>query len=186
MPVTTAKTMDDYRKLIADVMAAAVRPDSTGPQVFENFGPGHAKAVIEAMLRIATKTVCIYAEKLSSDVYDAELLTGFLTRNPNGIVRILVDNDSVFSDQGSALFGLGSVLAPNFQVRLTNAQTGHVSVVDGRYARIEESQTDRKALVSFGNNSLCAGAQQLFDVLWSGGTPLTIGAPPITSGSAGV
>jgi hypothetical protein len=170
--VTVVASMDDYRKLIADVMATAIRPDATGPQVFENFGPDHARAVIEAMLRAAKQSISIYAEKISTDVYDAELLSAFVSRNPNGKVRIIVDTPDVFTDSNSALCGLQGLLSPTFEVRLTTQHTDHLAVVDEQYTRLEQSQLNRKAIVSFGKNTISAQALNLFNILWGAATPI--------------
>lgn len=170
--MSPSMTMDDYRKLIADVMASSLRADATGPQVFENFGPDHARAVVEAMIRAAKESVCIYAEKVSRDVYDPDLFMTFLARNPTGKVRILVERDNVFSDSESALNGQQALVSERFEVRLTPQHTDHLAVIDGIYARVEESQSDRKALVSFGKNALCESALGLFNSLWEAAAPL--------------
>jgi hypothetical protein len=167
-----APAMDEYRKLIADVMAAAVKGAAAGPQVFDNLGPSHARAVIEAMLLAAREVVCIYAECLSTDVYDMDLIESFMSRNPGKPVKILVERGDVFTNRHSALFGRQQLLSPSFEVRVAGEKSSHIAIVDGQYARIEESQDERKALVSFGKNALCQRAQETFDLLWQIAQPI--------------
>jgi hypothetical protein len=170
--------MDDYKKLIADVMAAAGRGDAAGPQVFENFGPGHARAVVEAMIRVAKNTICVYSKRLSADVYDAELLATFASRHPQGTIKLLVEDSDVFADPESALYGMSNLVSDKFEVRVVQNHGQHLAVVDGQYARLEQSQETRKAIVSFGNNSLCESAQEFFDLFWSFAAPIVTPLTP--------
>ena len=86
--------------------------------------------------------------------------------------RFLVERNDVFSNRNSALFGQQRLLSPSFEVRVAEVKSQHIAIVDGIYARIEELQNERKALVSFGKNSLCQSAQEAFDLLWQIAEPI--------------
>lgn len=179
LAVSATMPIDQYRMLVASVMEASSRPDATGPEVFENFGHEHAHAVIEAMLRAAKSEICIYAKIVASDVFDRDLLRAFYDRNPSGEIRILVDEANVFLNADSALYGLQDIVSDRFSVRVSPVAIAHMAIVDRQYARLEASQSERKAVVCFGNKSLCEEALQLFKELWDSARPIPMSGQAI-------
>jgi hypothetical protein len=160
------KDMDDFRILVAEVMASAMQPDSRGPRVFDNFGTEHAQIVIEAMLRAARREICIYAECVNKIVYDGNMLREFLAKNVDGTIRVLVERPNIFEDPDSALFGMKDLQGPHFQVRQTKFKSNHLAIVDGMLVRVENSQPERSAIIGFLAPDLLVNAQHLFDRLW--------------------
>jgi hypothetical protein len=160
-------SLNEYRDLVTQ---ALVGVQCGGPAVrpFDNFGLDHARIVVEAMVTHANTSIKIYSQKLSAKVYDPAWFSNFLARRPEGGIIFLVERSDVFTNAESVLCGTTN-LYQHSRVRVKLVPEGlwgrHLAIVDDKFVRVETSQEDFKASVSFGTAPLTQMAIDTFALL---------------------
>jgi sugar-specific transcriptional regulator TrmB len=160
------RELDEYRALVTRLMQE-VRRDAK-PRAFRNKGTEHAQIVIDTMLDSADRSICIFAQEMSREVFSSEKVKAFLTRHPEGLVSVVVENPTAQTSSSSALNDLHDEIASgrvSVVVAKNPPHDRNVCIVDGIHVRLEKNQARRMATVVFGDSALGNTAVKFFDAI---------------------
>lgn len=166
----------DLRTYKARVLEAMRRANSTHqPEVFENSGPDHARIVLDVMLENASQSVDVITSRMHESVWSEQSVKGFLSRNPEGRIRVLLDDAPLGQiPKGSLLHGIlheRQVDARWLSIPLSN----HACVTDGSHVRLEYDKQTREASITFGDpNGVGGRVVEIFETLWSCASPAPV------------
>jgi hypothetical protein len=143
------------------------------PSAFENRGTPHARAVLSTMIDNADSSVCIFARRLRSDVHDADRIKAFISRHPDKIVRIVVEEPNPLHDPDSALAKLqDEVASGKIELKVLDHRRvpdhldrDNICIVDGLHVRRERDQEARKANVFFADPCVAEKETSRFDAI---------------------
>lgn len=145
--------MPEYSEFVEGIAASGARPS----QVILNRSPEHAATVLAALFRHAHVCVYIVSSRLSPDVYCVdgvpEAAATFLRENPEGKIRILVENEidqvahrflAAIREQAATRVNI-AVIPENMKQRYSY----NFALADGESYRFEENRDLREAMIRF-------------------------------------
>jgi hypothetical protein len=162
--------INEYKKVIQEVMAEARGDLERKRRVVSNRGPQHARVVLQTMFENADSRARVNCGKMSSDVFDLELVSKFLNKNGSHLT-VIIDSEDVMTSKDSILSTLIS-RAPSHLGKLdvyvraeSDKRFRHFTVMDGRDLRVETDHSDRIADVYFMDRENATSAESVFDQL---------------------
>jgi hypothetical protein len=169
--------INEYRKVIQEVMAEARGDIERKPRVVSNRGPQHARVVLQTMFEHADLRARVNCGKMSSDVFDLEGVSKFLSRH-GARLSVIIDSGDAITAEDSILRQLiekksdfGGTLDVYARADADN-RFRHFTVMDGRDLRVETDHSDRIADVYFMDRENATSAEAVFDQLVSRGTKI--------------
>ena len=140
----------------------------------------HAAVIVEMMFGNAHKNVDILTGRLNARIYARDRVVEqarlFLVDHSHK-VRILIEEDVGDDELMNHPFLAGRTGARNVEVHRLDAgmRDGvpfHLLVMDGDSYRFEQDKRVHEAVAAFGNETVAANLQHIFDTVWAHSTPV--------------
>src|ERR1700752_240741 len=162
-----------YRDFVADALVRSL--DLPEGVIFGNSTAEHARVVMDTIIDNARNELKLMARALSSEVHDPYHLQKALQNSKDLGVQVIVEVADPFTCGNSALSALTNDVDARTRIevrQLKQPSVTHLAVADGTLARIEQDQTERRAIIVFNNEELAGQALRRFNEIWSGCTPI--------------